>query len=58
MNAYSLRKINWVIRNTDMAELKALLPDILAQESPEAVKSILSKYLESKNLGGLVRAGQ
>lgn len=58
MNAYSLRKINWVIRNTDMRELKALLPELLAQESPEAVKSILSKYLESKNLGGLVRAGQ
>jgi len=58
MNAYSLRKINWVIRNTNIQELKALAPDILAQESPEAVRSLLSKYLELNGLGGLVRAGQ
>ncbi|MBT1452191.1 phosphoenolpyruvate--protein phosphotransferase [Glaciecola sp. XM2] len=57
MNAYSLRKINWVIRNTNMQELKALLPELMAKDDPEAVKSLLSKYLESKKLGGLVRAG-
>lgn len=57
MNAYSLRKINWVIRNTNIQEVEALLPEVLAQQTPEQVRAILNKYLESKQLGGLVRAG-
>jgi phosphotransferase system enzyme I (PtsP) len=57
MNAYSLRKINWVIRNTNIKEIEAILPDILAQQSPDQVKALLNKYIESKQLGGLIRAG-
>jgi phosphotransferase system enzyme I (PtsP) len=57
MNAHSLRKINWVIRNTKISEVEPLVQDILAQQSPEQVKAILNSYLESKKLGGLIRAG-
>ncbi|WP_395340257.1 phosphoenolpyruvate--protein phosphotransferase [Ningiella sp. W23] len=57
MNAHSLRKINWVIRNTNIGEIEAQLPSILNQESPDDVKALVDKYLESKGLGGLVRAG-
>jgi len=57
MNAHSLRKINWVIRNTELRELELLLPTILSSESPADVKLIVDKYLESRGLGGLIRAG-
>jgi phosphotransferase system enzyme I (PtsP) len=57
MNAHSLRKINWVIRNVSIAELENLLADILGCCGPENVKEIVDEYLESKGLGGLVRAG-
>lgn len=57
MNAHSLRKINWVIRNVSVQEAKELLTAILHQASPEQVKIILNDYLEKQHLGGLVRAG-
>jgi phosphotransferase system enzyme I (PtsP) len=57
MNAHSLRKINWVIRNVSVKELEALLEEILSCAGPENVKKIVDQYLELKGLGGLVRAG-
>jgi phosphotransferase system enzyme I (PtsP) len=57
MNAHNLRKINWVIRSVCISEAEKLLPSILACEHPRDVFSIVNHYLESKNLGGLTRAG-
>jgi phosphotransferase system enzyme I (PtsP) len=57
MNAHSLRKINWVIRNVSIAELEALLAEVLSCDGPLDVKQIVDQYLELKGLGGLVRAG-
>ncbi len=57
MNAHSLRKISWVIRNVSIAELESLLADVLSCDGPSDVKHIADKYLELKGLGGLVRAG-
>jgi phosphotransferase system enzyme I (PtsP) len=57
MNAHSLRKINWVIRNVAISELEALLSQILSCPGPEQVKQIVDQYLEMRGLGGLVRAG-
>jgi phosphotransferase system enzyme I (PtsP) len=57
MNAHSLRKINWVIRNVAISELEALLSQILSCAGPEQVKQIVDQYLEKRGLGGLVRAG-
>jgi phosphotransferase system enzyme I (PtsP) len=57
MNAHSLRKINWVIRNVEMTELSVLLEKVLSCEGPDEVKVMIDQYLELKGLGGLVRAG-
>ncbi|MDT0595427.1 phosphoenolpyruvate--protein phosphotransferase [Glaciecola petra] len=57
MNAHSLRKINWVIRNTSISDTQELLQLLLHQESTEQVINLLEDYLEAKDLGGLVRAG-
>jgi phosphotransferase system enzyme I (PtsP) len=57
MNAHSLRKINWVIRNLVLSEIESLLPSILSCDSPIDVKSLVDNHLEAKGLGGLVRAG-
>lgn len=57
MNAHSLRKINWVIRNLVLSELEDLLPSILSSDSPKDVKHIINLHLEAKGLGGLIRAG-
>lgn len=57
MNAHSLRKINWVIRNVSVTELEDLLANILSCAGPTAVQEIVDQYLEMKGLGGLVRAG-
>jgi len=57
MNAHSLRKINWVIRHINLKEVQTLLPDILAQQTPEQVRALVHQYIESKQLGGLIRAG-
>lgn len=57
MNAHSLRKINWVLRNTSVDDTKGLLPILLRQNMPEDVLQIMNDYLETKNLAGLIRAG-
>ncbi len=57
MNAHSLRKINWVIRNISIEHSQTLLKQVLSQDTPESVKTLLDAYLEARGLGGLVRAG-
>jgi len=57
MNAFNLRKINWLIRKVTIAESKQLLSLALASESHEEVFAHLNEYLETKGLGGLIRAG-
>ncbi|WP_100656234.1 phosphoenolpyruvate--protein phosphotransferase [Alteromonas flava] len=57
MNAHNIRKINWVIRHVNIAELEELLPQALAAEHPQDVFAIVNRYLDSKQLGGLTRAG-
>ncbi|MDM7861677.1 phosphoenolpyruvate--protein phosphotransferase [Alteromonas sp. ASW11-36] len=57
MNAHNIRKINWVIRHANIAELNFLLPDALACQHPSEVVCLVNDYLNSKDLGGLTRAG-
>lgn len=57
MNAHNIRKINWVIRHANIAELNALLPDTLVCQHPSEVVELVNNYLNSKDLGGLTRAG-
>nr|WP_232367630.1 phosphoenolpyruvate--protein phosphotransferase [Alteromonas pelagimontana] len=57
MNAYNLRKINWVIRNVSLEESKELLSCALTANTHEDVYILINNYLEQKGLGGLIRAG-
>ncbi|MFT5282856.1 MAG: phosphotransferase system enzyme I (PtsP), partial [Yoonia sp.] len=57
MNAHSLRKINWVLRNTNVSRMQGLLNTILRQDTQQDVISLINDYLESKQLAGLIRAG-
>lgn len=57
MNAHSLRKINWVLRNISIDDTKNLLRLALGQDTQQQVQSLIKSYLESKDLGGLIRAG-
>ena len=57
MNAFNLRKINWVVRNANLSEAQSLLSCALTSDSYEEVFNHINQYLEVKGLGGLVRAG-
>lgn len=57
MSAFNIRKINWLIRNVSLAESKQLLSLALTSSSHQEVFEHLNQYLETKGLGGLVRAG-
>lgn len=57
MNAFNLRKINWVIRNVSLDECKQLLACALTAQTHDDVFMHINQYLEKKGLGGLVRAG-
>jgi phosphotransferase system enzyme I (PtsP) len=57
MNAHSLRKINWVLRNTSIRDMQSLLPILLRQDMPQDVLQIMNDFLETKQLAGLIRAG-
>jgi phosphotransferase system enzyme I (PtsP) len=57
MNAHSLRKINWVLRNTNISVMQTMLANLLRQDTPDNVINIINDYLESKQLAGLIRAG-
>ncbi|NMH60341.1 phosphoenolpyruvate--protein phosphotransferase [Alteromonas ponticola] len=57
MNAYNLRKVNWLIRNVTLKESKRLLSCALTTTSHEEVFQHINEFLEHKGLGGLIRAG-
>ena len=57
MNAFNLRKINWLIRKVTLSESKQLLSLALTSMTHEEVFAHLNEYLETKGLGGLIRAG-
>lgn len=57
MNGFNLRKINWLIRKVTLDECKQLLSLALTSVDQEEVFVHLNKYLETKGLGGLIRAG-
>ena len=57
MNAFNLRKINWLIRKVTLSESKQLLSLALTSMTHEEVFTHLNEYLETKGLGGLIRAG-
>lgn len=58
MNATSLTRIKWVIRNFHLMHAQELLARCLECDHPGEIRLILERALESAGLGGLVRAGK
>ncbi|MDX3775538.1 phosphoenolpyruvate--protein phosphotransferase [Chromatiaceae bacterium AAb-1] len=56
MNSSNLAKIKWLLRRIELAELQALLPDILACTSAKDVRQQVQRFLEQKQLLNQLRA--
>ncbi|MFC3094286.1 phosphoenolpyruvate-protein phosphotransferase PtsP [Alteromonas sediminis] len=57
MSAHNLRKIKWVMRNIVLTDAQAVLEHALQADTHLQVLESTNFYLESRGLGGLVRAG-
>jgi len=57
MSAHNLRRIKWVMRNIVLTDAKAVLDHALNADTHLQVLESTNFYLESRGLGGLVRAG-
>ena len=58
MNASSLPRMKWVIRNFTLAYARKLLGEILEMDNSTLIRFHLEKALEHVGLGGLIRAGK
>lgn len=58
MNARSLPRVKWVIRNLTRAYAEELLKDVMDMDDPKEVRMHLEVAMESMGLGGLIRAGR
>jgi phosphotransferase system enzyme I (PtsP) len=58
MNAMSLTRIKWVIRNFHLMNAQDLLARSLECDSAKDIRKLLESALETAGLGGLVRAGK
>ncbi|MFT5162145.1 MAG: phosphotransferase system enzyme I (PtsP) [Alteromonadaceae bacterium] len=58
MNASSLPKVKWVIRKLTMTECEDLLHRCLYSSRASEVRQLMNQFMESKGLGGLIRAGR
>lgn len=57
MNASSLPRIKWLIRNLSCQQARQHLKHIMEMDDPTAIRRYLGQVLEQVGLGGLVRAG-
>lgn len=58
MNATSLTRVKWVVRNFNLIHAQELLARALECESATEIRALLESALEAAGLGGLVRAGK
>lgn len=58
MNATSLSRVKWVIRNFNMSQAQDLLSKALEADEGYIIRALLEDALEKAGLGGLVRAGK
>jgi len=56
MNHSNLAKIKWLLRRIDMSELRLLLPEVLACQSPKQVRILVQRFLDQKQLLNQLRA--
>lgn len=58
MNAGSLLRVKWVIRNFTLQQARELLQEVLTLENPTMIRVHLERALDKAGLGGLIRAGK
>ena len=58
MNASSLPRMKWVIRQFDFSQAKALLATVMVMENSIMIRDHIELALEQAGLGGLIRAGR
>jgi len=58
MNARSLLRMKWVIRQFSLAHAKELLQEVLKMDDPVEVRCHMEIAMEKEGLGGLIRAGK
>mgnify|MGYP000435039862 CR=1 FL=1 len=58
MNACSLPRIKWVIRNMTLANARRILGQVLEMQHAEDIRLFLREALEEEGLGSLIRAGK
>jgi phosphotransferase system enzyme I (PtsP) len=58
MNAYSIPRVKWIIRNFTIEKAQQLVKEVLGMHYAKEIRAHLEKALESAGLGGLVRAGR
>ena len=58
MSAYNINKIKYVINAVPRSELEACIEQALKASSGKDIRTIFSDYLDSKGLGGFIRAGK
>ena len=58
MNASSLPRIKWIIRNMSLKHAKQLTKEVLAIDDPTEIRCHMEMALDDMGLGGLIRAGR
>lgn len=58
MNAHSIPRIKWIIRNFSQAQAQAAVEQVLNFTDSREIRHYLEAQLETAGLGGLVRAGK
>jgi len=56
-NVASLPRIKWVIREFSQKEAKEILEYVLLLDNSNSIREYMTKKIEEKGLGGLIRAG-
>ena len=57
MNARSLPRVKWVVRNLVMEHAKQLLDEVIKMDDPKEIRLHLEVVIEELGLGALIRAG-
>lgn len=58
MNARSLPRIKWILRQTTLEQAQTLTKEVLAIDDPIEIRCHMEMALDEMGLGGLIRAGR
>ncbi len=58
LNATSLPRMKWVVRQFSLQDAKALLAEVMEMESVSMIRSRVELAIDQAGLGGLIRAGR